>query len=78
MKKIKIGIFGPVGRMGSDLLKQIENFNSLELAVLCEKGKHKDVGKTVSGVVIGDDINNLIKCSDVIIDFTIPSAFCVV
>ena len=74
MKKIKIGIFGPGGRMGSDLLKQIENFNSLELAVLCEKGKHKDVGKTVSGIVIGDDINNLIKCSDVIIDFTIPAA----
>ena len=74
MKKIKIGIFGPGGRMGSDLLKQIENFNSLELAVLCEKGKHKDVGKTVSGIVIGDDINNLIKFSDVIIDFTIPAA----
>ena len=61
MKKIKIGIFGPGGRMGSDLLEQIKNFNSLELAVLCEKEKHKDVGKTVSGIVIGDDINNLIK-----------------
>ena len=60
--------------MGSDLLEQIENFNSLELAVLCEKEKHKDVGKKVSGLMIGDDINNLIKCSDVIIDFTIPSA----
>ena len=60
--------------MGSDLLEQIKNFNSLELAVLCEKEKHKDVGKTVSGLMIGDDINNLIKFSDVIIDFTIPSA----
>ena len=60
--------------MGRDLLEQIENFNSLELTVLCEKEKHKDVGKTVSGIVIGDDINNLIKYSDVIIDFTIPAA----
>ena len=50
MKKIKIGIFGPGGRMGSDLLEQIENFNSLELAVLCEKEKHTDIGRTVSGV----------------------------
>ena len=74
MKKIKIGIFGPGGRMGRDLLEQIENFNSLELTVLCEKEKHKDVGKTVSGIVIGDDINNLIKYSDVIIDFTVPEA----
>ena len=47
--------------MGSDLLEQIENFNSLELAVLCEKEKHKDIGRTVSGLMIGDDINNLIK-----------------
>jgi len=60
--------------MGSDLLEQIKNFNSLELKVLCEKEKHKDVGKTVSGIVVGDDINNLIKSSDVIIDFTIPAA----
>ena len=74
MKKIKIGIFGPGGRMGSDLLEQIENFSSLELSVLCEKGKHKDVGKKISGIVIADDINNLIKSSDVIIDFTIPAA----
>ena len=57
--------------MGSDLLEQIENFNSLELAVFAKR-KHKDVEKS-SGIVIGDDINNLIKCSDVIIDFTIPS-----
>ena len=74
MKKIKIGIFGPGGRMGSDLIEQIENFDSLELSVLCEKKNHKDVGKKISGIVIADDINNLIKCSDVIIDFTIPSA----
>ena len=74
MKKIKIGIFGPSGRMGSNLIEQIKNFNSLELSVLCEKEKHKDVGKKVSGILIGDDVNNLIKCSDVIIDFSIPSA----
>ena len=74
MRKIKIGIFGPSGRMGSDLIEQIENFDSLELSVLCEKKKHKDVGKKISGIVIADDINNLIKYSDVIIDFTIPSA----
>ena len=74
MKKIKIGIFGPSGRMGNDLIEQIKSFKSLEISVLCEKKKHKDVGKRVSGIVIGDDINNLIKFSDVIIDFTIPSA----
>ena len=53
MKKIKIGIFGPGGRMGSDLLEQIENFNLLELAVLCEKEKHKDIGKTVKLSYVG-------------------------
>ena len=74
MKKIKIGIFGPGGRMGNDLIEQIKKFDTLELSVLCEKKKHKYVGKRISGIVIGDNISNLIECSDVIIDFTIPSA----
>ena len=29
MKKIKIGIFGPNGRMGKNILEQIKNFNEL-------------------------------------------------
>ncbi len=74
MKKIKIGIFGPDGRMGKDLIEQIKNFDSLELSFLCEKKKHKNVGKKVSNILIEDNIVNLIKACDVIIDFTIPSA----
>ena len=37
MKKIKIGIFGPFGRMGKDIIEQIVNFDSLKLSFLCEK-----------------------------------------
>ena len=29
MKKIKIGIFGPKGRMGESILEQIKNFSEL-------------------------------------------------
>ena len=34
MKKIKIGIFGPSGRMGNDLVEQIKSFKSLEMATI--------------------------------------------
>ena len=74
MDKIKIGIFGPYGRMGKDLIKQIESFDSLKLSSLCEKKSHKNIGKTISNILIEDNIDNLIKKSDVIIDFTTPQA----
>ena len=48
MKKIKIGIFGPNGRMGKDLIEQIKSFNSLELSFLCEKKNHTNIGKKAS------------------------------
>ena len=37
MKKIKLGIFGPSGRMGQDILKQLKSFNDFDLVSLCEK-----------------------------------------
>ena len=74
MKKIKIGIFGPYGRMGSDLIEQIKMFDSMELSSLCERKKHKMVGKEIDKVLVQDNIENLINDSDVIIDFTSPQA----
>ena len=41
MKKIKLGIFGPSGRMGQDILKQYSGFNDLTLVSLCEKKGHQ-------------------------------------
>ena len=45
MNKISIGIFGPSGRMGRDIIKNLENKKEFVLANLCEKEGHKSVGQ---------------------------------
>ena len=47
MKKIKLGIYGPSGRMGQDILKQIHEFNDFNLVALCEKKDHRNINKTI-------------------------------
>ena len=74
MKKIKIGIFGPNGRMGKNILEQIKNFNELKLSSLCENKKHPIVGKELEGIAVHSNLKKLVDESDVIIDFTIPEA----
>ena len=74
MKKIKIGIFGPKGRMGESILGQIKNFRELQLSSLCENKKHSIIGKEVAGILVHSNLKKLVDESDVIIDFTIPEA----
>ena len=74
MNSINIGVFGPAGRMGQDVIQQLKNFNSFELSYLCEKKGHRSVGKRIFEMQVEDNIDELIKKSDVIIDFTIPLA----
>ena len=74
MQKIKIGIFGPNGRMGKNILEQIKNFNELKLSSLCENKKHPIVGKELEGIAVHSNLKKLVDESDVIIDFTIPEA----
>ena len=44
MKKIKIGIFGPNGRMGRDIIERVKLFNLMEISTLCEKKKTQNSG----------------------------------
>ena len=74
MSKIKLGIFGPSGRMGQDIIKQINHFDNIELIALCEKENHISINERINDVKIDSDLKNLIKNSDVIIDFTNPKA----
>ena len=74
MKKIKIGIFGPKGRMGKSILKQIKNFRELQLSSLCEDKSHPIVGKELESMIVHSNLKKLIDESEVIIDFTLPKA----
>ena len=73
MSKIKLGVFGPSGRMGQDIVKQITHFDGIELSALCEK-THTSINERINDIKIDSDLKNLIKKSDVIIDFTTPKA----
>ncbi len=74
MNKIKIGVFGPDGRMGRDVIEQLKNDNDSQIDTICEKVGHKSIGKKISGILIEDDLEKLITNVDVIIDFTLPAA----
>ena len=74
MKKIRVGILGPTGRMGRSLLKEKELFPTITITALCESKNHKDIGKEISGIRLTDDLNDLILDSEVIIDFSVPKA----
>lgn len=78
--KTKITICGAGGKMGQALVKSItENNNSILVGALTHKNsKHlgKDAGYNIgisTKVIISDDIN-IIKESDIIIDFSQPKA----
>ncbi len=73
MKKIKVGVFGPGGRMGQDIIQQIKKFDLLELTALCENKGHHLVGKKISNVSVTDNTSIFVENCEVIIDFTIPA-----
>ncbi|PPR43611.1 MAG: 4-hydroxy-tetrahydrodipicolinate reductase [Alphaproteobacteria bacterium MarineAlpha8_Bin1] len=74
MKKINVGIFGPEGRMGKDIISRIKDYKNLKISALCERKNHPSIGRKVNDCIITDDVKKLVECSDVIIDFSIPEA----
>ena len=37
MSKIRIGVYGPTGKMGASVIDQLKNFKNFELVSLCEE-----------------------------------------
>ena len=75
MNKVKLGIFGPSGKMGQNIISQLEKFdNDLLLSSLCEQKNHEAIGKKIRGITVLDCLESFISNSEVIIDFTSPDA----
>lgn len=75
MKKIKLGIFGPSGRMGTSIISELKEFKSqLILTSLCEQKNHPSKGKIINEIEIVDCLESFVKNCEVIIDFTSPDA----
>ena len=79
---VKIGIFGCSGRMGRNLLKEVLETEGCILSGGLEHSKSSflgvDIGELIGqdkiGIAVNDDIENFVGESDVIIDFSNPSA----
>lgn len=83
MSKTKIGILGCAGRMGQALIAEVlSRGEQAVLAGAIEQPDHALVGKALrdprtgddTGLVIGSDPQALFAASDVVIDFTCPTA----
>lgn len=79
---IRIGITGAAGRMGTMLIRAVVQHSKCQLVAANELGGHSALGLDageVAGVKhlsvpLSDDVNNIFENSDVVIDFTLPSA----
>jgi 4-hydroxy-tetrahydrodipicolinate reductase len=78
----KIGIVGCAGRMGQMLVAEVLAGDGLVLAGGTERAGSASVGRDLGdvmgrgalGLTVGDDARALFAASDVVIDFTAPSA----
>ena len=68
-KKINLTITGCMGRMGQQLIKTIHKEKKFKLHSLTES---KTVNKKIAGIKIHLNTEDILKKTDVIIDFTIP------
>ncbi len=72
---IRIGVVGARGRMGTHLLRAVEEAPDLELAAALEAREHADLGKEVSpGVELSADLAQLVHRSQVAVDFSLPES----
>jgi len=71
---IRIGINGARGRMGIELCNSVIETKDCILSYICEREDHPENGKNFFGLKLGSNSEEMLKSSDVIIDFSTPSS----
>jgi 4-hydroxy-tetrahydrodipicolinate reductase len=77
-----MAVLGASGRMGSRIITLSREIENINLSGALERSEHKDLGKDIgevigigtTGVTITDDIKSVAEKSDVLVDFSSPSA----
>ena len=69
MKKINLAITGYMGRMGQQIIKSAKYDKNFKIVALTESTK---INKKINGVNISQNSEEILKKSDLIIDFTVP------
>ncbi len=71
---IKVGIYGARGRMGQELCNSVLQSAKCELSYIYEHDSFPDLGRDFYDLILGSDKKELLKNSDIVIDFTSPEA----
>ena len=69
MKKINVAVTGCMGRMGQQIIKSIRSNKNFKIVALTE---NKIINKKINGIKINLNSENVLKKSQLIIDFTTP------
>ena len=69
MKKINLAITGCMGRMGQQIIKSVKHDKDFKIVALTENGK---INRKINGIKLSQNSEDILKKSDLIIDFTIP------
>jgi 4-hydroxy-tetrahydrodipicolinate reductase len=78
---VRIAVMGASGRMGQMLVRLLEDSAEASLSAAIERVGHDWLGQDLGlamggaarGLVVSDDLDAALACSDVIIDFTTPA-----
>jgi 4-hydroxy-tetrahydrodipicolinate reductase len=79
---LRIGVIGCGGRMGRAVLREVLAAPDLELAGGVERPGHPDIGRDLgllvgeaaTGIVVRDDLADLLAAADAVIEFSTPEA----
>ena len=82
MAEVRMGVVGCAGRMGQNLLRQIDATDGASIAGGSERPGHEAIGQDVAvlaglpalGLTVGEDSKALFEAADVVLDFTTPEA----
>ena len=69
MKKINLAITGCMGRMGQQIIKSVKHDENFKIVALTENRK---INRKINGIKLSQNSEDILKKSDLIIDFTIP------
>ena len=74
MKKIKLVVVGCAGRMGQQLIKEMQNFKNMDLIAAIEKKNSPSINKNIKKIKITSDKEMAFRKADTIIDFSLPKS----
>ena len=76
----KVSVLGASGRMGSQIIKRVNESSTMDLHHVVEHQGHNWIGKDCGEILLGgennilvtDDLNLALESADVVIDFSTP------